>query len=188
MADRFDDPVSAREAASLEDVFGLIGKTRRLLAQFAVEANNRWPNFIWPVDERRVQRAIAGQFAKNGRLFVVAGDAYRAYLIVGVTPVEGEAHAAVWVETREKATDARRRVIAAADAAGLPPDWVRDLGPWGGLHCFERLVRLHSHDEVVRWFLARLEELDAAGILTLISTLGDAGPEETLEDDAALLS
>lgn len=183
MADEFDNPVSAREAASLGDAAGLFGKTRRLLAAVAAEANPRWPSFSWPTDERRIQRVMSTQFGRHGRLFVVAGEAYRAYLIIGVTSIDGEAHVAFWVETREKAIEPRRRVITTADAAGLTADWQRDMGSWGGLHRYERLVGFATQADVVRWFIARFEELDAAGILALIPTLGQASPEETDEDD-----
>lgn len=183
MADQFDDPVSAREAASLADASGLFGKTRRLLAAVTPEANTRWPTFTWPTGERQIQRVMSRQFATHGRFIIVAGEGYRGYLIIGVTPIEGEAHLGFWVETRDKAVEPRRRIIAAADAAGLTADWERDMGSWGGLHRFERLVGFPSHADVVRWFITRFEELDAAGILTVIPALGQAEPEESVEDD-----
>jgi hypothetical protein len=126
---------------------------------------------------------MSTQFARHGRLFVVAGEAYRGYPIIGVTAIDGEAHAAFWVETRDKAIEPRRRIIAAADAAGLPSDWERDIGSWGGLQRFERLVAFPAHADVVRWFIARFEELDRAGILTLIPALGQVEPEEGTDDD-----
>jgi hypothetical protein len=183
MADEFDNPISAREAASLRDAAGLFGKTRRLLAAVAGEANSRWPTFHWPTDERRIQRVMSTQFARHGRLFMVAGEAYRAYLIVGVTDVDGEAHVAFWVETRDKAIEPRRRIIAVADDAGLTANWERDMTSWGGLHRYERLVGFATQADAVEWFIARFEELDSAGILDLIPTLGQAEPEESSEDD-----
>jgi hypothetical protein len=183
MADQFDNPISAREAASLGDAAGLFGKTRRLLAAVAAEANPRWPTFSWPTDERRIQRVMSTQFARHGRLFMVAGEAFRAYLIVGVTDIAGEAHVAFWVETRDKAIEPRRRIIAVADNAGLTANWERDMSSWGGVHQYERLVGFATQADVVQWFIARFEELDSAGILDLIPTLGQAEPEESSEDD-----
>lgn len=58
------------------------------------------------------------------------------------------------------------------------------MGSWGGLHRFERLVRFHTQADVVRWFITRFEELDAAAILALILALGEAEPEESGHDDA----
>jgi hypothetical protein len=183
MADAFDDPVSAREAASLDDAASLFGKTRRILAAVGAESNVRWPAFKWPTDERRIQRVLSAQFSRHRRFLMVAGEVYRAYLFVGVTPIEGEAHAAVWVETRDKAVEPRRRIIAAADAAGLSDAWERDMGSWGGLHKFRRLVSFSSHGDVVQWFIDSLEELGQAGILALIPALGRAEPAEVTDDD-----
>jgi hypothetical protein len=57
------------------------------------------------------------------------------------------------------------------------------MSSWGGLHRYERLVGFATQADVVQWFIARFEELDSAGILDLIPTLGQAEPEESSEDD-----
>lgn len=184
MADQFDNPVSAREAASLGDAAGLVRQNAASAGGGGRGGQSAMALlFLAPTDERRIQRVMSTQFGRHGRLFVVAGETYRAYLIIGVTSIDGEAHAAFWVETREKAIEPRRRVITTADAAGLTADWQRDMGSWGGLHRYERLVGFATQADVVRWFIARFEELDAAGILALIPTLRQASPEETDEDD-----
>jgi hypothetical protein len=115
---------------------------------------------------------------------MVAGEEYRAYLFVGVISIDGEAQASVWVETRNKAVEPRRRIVAAADAAGLGDEWVRDMGSWGGLHKVKRLVSFATHEEVVRWFIESLGELGEAGILELIPALGRAEPADVADEDA----
>jgi hypothetical protein len=184
MADALDSPVSAGEAASMEGAAALLGKTIRILAAVASELNARWPAFRWPTEERRIQAVLAGQFGRHRRMLIVAGEEYRAYLFVGVISIDGEAHTAVWVETRNKAIEARRRVIELADSAGLSSAWERDMGAWGGLHKAGRLVGFASHTEVVSWFVGAMQELGDAGILELIPSLGraeagEAGDEES---------
>jgi hypothetical protein len=184
MADAFDAPVSAAEAASLDGAVGLFGKTRRILGAAAREANTRWPAFRWPADDRRILGMLSGQFGRHRRYLIVAGEEYRAYLFMGVTAFDGEAHATVWVETRNKAIDPRRQIIAAADAGGLSDEWERDMGAWGGLHKRKRLVALGAHAEVAGWLIGALEELASAGVLDLIPSLGRAEAIEAADDDA----
>jgi hypothetical protein len=183
MADTLDTPVTAIEAASLQAAGGLLGKTSRILAATASAANQRWPTFRWPAEEGRIQATLASQFARHRRYLIVAGLEFQAYLFMGVISIDAEAHATVWVETRNKAIEPRRRIIEAGDKAGLGSAWQRDLGAWGGLHKSERLVLFATHEAAAEWFIASLAELDSAGVLGLIPTLGHVEPTDQSDDE-----
>ena len=74
----------------------------------------------------------------------------------------------VCVETWSSAADLQREILALADTAGFGSAWHRSLGAWGGLKRTERLVVLGDQDAAVGWILARIVELDTAGVLGLV--------------------
>lgn len=95
-----------------------------------------------------------------------------------------EAAACVDVGTYPAQAAFQREIVGLADGASLRSEWRRSFGNWGGLRIEHRLVHLADHEAATRWFIDRLDELEACGVLPKISELSSTLLETQLEDDA----
>jgi hypothetical protein len=172
MADRDDEPITARESAALGDGYALFRKTRRALLDVDLEASKRWPEVAWPTTESVIERGLWRAFRHHGRLFITVGGSSEAYLLLGIDTLDGESYARVWVEAAQRSVELRGTIIATADANRLPELWERKSAAWGGVQASVRLVALTTHDALVAWYLDRLGELQAAGLFAVVPQLG----------------
>ena len=186
MADASDEPIIAREAASLADAHSLYRKATRIVQAVTAIGKDRWPQFGWPKSPNDSDEQLLWQFKAHGRVTLPVRTPTPAKLLFGIVQTDvsaefykAEPHLAVWVEHAAKQGDFRRALIEQADRSGLDVPWKRRLPGWWALTASERLVAFDSHEAARDWVLARLEELDAAGVLALI---GQAGGVTTFEE------
>jgi hypothetical protein len=165
MADPFDEPITAGEAASIGSVRALLAKATRILTKAIDEVRPSWPFISWPADAVGIRSKIQGTLERTGSLFVAGATSTAVYPILGFVNSEGELAASVWLEVRGPNVQLRQQVVDIANNAGIGPEWSRSITTWGGLQVTERAVKLGDHDAIAAWFVERLQELERAGLL-----------------------
>ena len=173
VSDDFDQPVAAREAASMTDFGQLLGKTVRILEGVTHQATIRWPEFAWPQSRAALSKDLTRRFWEFHQLLSLAeprGRPRTAYVAIGVVASDGEAAVDVNVGTYPAQTDLQREIIGLADTAAFGVEWQRTFGAWGGIRRSERLVLLADHAAAEAWFMDRLSELASAGVLERLTT------------------
>ncbi len=173
MADEFDAPVSAREAASMADALRLRGKVQRILWPFIQVARVTWPQVPFPTSDEALGKNIGVWYANRGRYVTVLGDDNRkgCWISMGVWHGDGEAMLGVVVHSDYRLTASRAALLAAADRGNLPPSWSRHMTDWEALVNRTRLVSMPDHDAARTWLRSRWEELEGAGILALMTLI-----------------
>ena len=191
VTDPFDEPVAEAEASAMLDAATLLRKMRRLLRDTALEAQERWSELEFPKAQGVANRFVEEQFADHARL-AIGTRSHRAQVYFGMVQreatidwIEREPHVAVWVEHHPKATDVRRRLIAAAASGQIDSQWQRSWKGYWALVRHAPAKELEDLPAMREWWFARLDELDRAGIVNLIPQLGIPTAEEDLakEDD-----
>lgn len=187
VTDPFNDPVTPSEAAGMLDAARLLRKMRRLLRRAARDARAQWPQLAFPDSTGVADRFVEEQFADHARL-TIGTRGGRANVLMGIVQREASVHwseaepqVAVWVEHHPKATEVRRLLIEGAASGGLGSDWQRYWKGYWALLRHEPVSKHPDLEEMRAWWFARLEELDAAGIIELLPRLGG----RTVEDEAA---
>lgn len=94
-----------------------------------------------------------------------------------------EPHAIVWIESPPKDAELRGRLLDEAERTGLPAPWRRSPPGWWAVYAHERLGAFADLASLQHWWLARVEQLDAAGPLDIPATLGPALPDDGLDAD-----
>lgn len=169
MADRYEQGITAREAASLGDAFALMRKMERALQPAIDHAAELAPQLGWTTDvPKRLQKSFTGW----GTLTVSStrpsshGVSFGAYW----HSESAETWAGLRVWHGERDTALRAVLMKAADAGALPTTWERAPAdePDAALVRYHRLAAFGDHDALSNWFRDSLEELGAAGILDAI--------------------
>jgi hypothetical protein len=134
MADASDEPIIAREAASLTDAHALYRKATRIVHGVVDIGKARWPHFRWPKTANEGDEQLLWQFKAHGRVTLPLRATTPATLVFGIVQVDASAeffkpepHLAVWIEHNATPTAFRRGLIRQADEAGLPITWIRRL-------------------------------------------------------------
>lgn len=174
MADPFLTPVTPAEAASLDLAVGLLGKVTRILTPFAKEARTVWERSMWNVDQEKVREEVCstllgghGTASINSLTGSVAGAAAGARTRDG-----GGAELGLWVWIDPRLTiQGAERVCRQADEGGLDATWQRHAAGWEPLRVYHRLDDFSGPKEASAWLVARLRDLDRAGVLALLDGL-----------------
>jgi hypothetical protein len=175
MADMFLEPVTREESAVLGPAASLLGKVTRILAPFAVEARKLWPASSWNTAEGKLVEEIAKTLLAYGTASInsLTGDVAGA--AAGARQREDGDGAWlglwVWADPR-RALHGAERVCQQADEGGLDATWERHGAGWEPLLVYHRLDDFRHPREATEWLLARLRELERAGVLRLLSVLG----------------
>jgi hypothetical protein len=186
MADPFDAPIVAGEAASLLPAQTLYLKVARIVAQVLEEGKERWPALGWPKSTNDVDEQMLWQFRNHGRFTVPVRVWGPVRLFFGVAQQdssadfhEPEPHLCVWLEHAPRQVDLRRRLLDAADTGSLGSNWSRRLPGWWALTAHVRLGAFGDHAEAGDWILTRIGELSDAGLFAPL----DVGAVMTSEPD-----
>ena len=194
MADAFNAPIVAREAGALLDGQALLRKVSRLISQTVDDARPRWPQLGWPKSANDVDEQLLWQFYRHGRLACPVRTAARnVWVCIGTAQAEesadfrqAEPHLTVWIDQPPRQTDLRRRLLAEADRGHLPKMWTRRLQGWWPLFAHERLTAFADLSEARTWLLERAGELEASGILGLLSETSSTTPSTEDNNDHPL--
>lgn len=182
-------PISLREAASLEDAWGLFQKA----ASAILAVNRRLPELGYPDWTYSAQAGRTGwvtsklheQFVTHGRVMIYGKGNLRGKIFYGFVPEDGEAYAMTWIEVDPRRTEERQLVRDLARRT-LDDSWEQPLDHrWQLAIKKERAIALTTEEAVVAWFLDRHAELRDAGLIELLPKLGVAAPGEIQDDDAA---
>ena len=179
MADAYDEPIIAGEAAALLAAHALYQKTARIIAATMESGKERWPVLGWPKSTNDADEQLLWQFKRLRRLTLPIRTTGPAQLFLGVAQHdasaefdEPEPHLCVWVEHPAKQVDYRRVLLDQADAGALGETWARRVKGWWALTAHQRLGSFGSQAEAVSWLIDRLDELDRAAIIALLTTPG----------------
>ena len=178
-------PVTAGEAASLDDAHHLFVKVRAIMVAAnvqAVEVVPEWRDHWWP--ESHITRALMRSFVEKGRYTLTSGWGHQAFLVWGAVPHPDGVWFVVWVESEPKRTAARSELLRSVE--GRLAGWSRPHGRWAILAAERRAVTFETEDEAVEWFMDRLRDLRDAGVLGLIPMLGKGPVVDEPEGDMAL--
>lgn len=164
VADVSNDPVTAREAASMVDAHNLFRKATKVLTDVNALGQQQWPAWGWGGKDQ-ITQSILGQFQRHSRFTIFTGSK-PIYLVLGYTDLSGtgEAHLTVWVESDPRKADLRMDILKAAENGGLDVTWVRRLDSWQALGRTQRAAMVDGPEASIAWFAARLSELASAGI------------------------
>jgi hypothetical protein len=182
MTDRSTYPVSLREAASLDDAFGMLQKALAVIKA----VNERLPGLGYPDWLHTSQAGRTGwittkvhdQFTRFGRMMIYDKGELRGKVFYGFQPQDGEAYATIWIEVDPRRT-AEREAVQKLARAGLNASWEQPLDHrWQLVIRRERAIAFGSEREAVDWFLGRFDELREAGLIDLLPNLGTVPPEE----------
>lgn len=186
MADEYDSPVRATEAASMGNAVSLERRTRRIFAKFGARAQEIWPAGNWSSKESDIYWETATQFLRHGRWLVHRPRNKSPYVAAVVYPkTDGEAWLGLWIEADPKSLDVRARLLAHADGAGLDPTvWKRNVKGWQLIAGEVPLIAHREVDGAVAWLVDRLSELRRAGMLEMVSTARQTTLEEPSKVDA----
>jgi hypothetical protein len=187
-----EDEMTDVEFATVEHTRRLTEKmTDRLLA-FSRAAAERKPPIRFPRNRREILRRVGGQFALYGR-FCVLSKTKAPRLLVGMRWIaEGDARIPsliVRVEHSPKKTERREMILATADRGDLSEEWHRGRHDYIAL---EKRKTLASDDEsakdTVAWWCGAIDELDRAGVLSLLggaASKDDDEPDDEIDEDDA---
>jgi hypothetical protein len=179
MSDDFDDPIAADEAASFDLFARFMKKLARILVLVRAEALHRgYPPMNWPT-EADIGQELVYRFADRGWLLttVAAPKKKTAWVAMGAVPDTTNPKLVVWVQTWPAQTDLQRELIDLADDQAISNRWQRVPGRWGGLRAESALEPLEQR-ATVDWYLARLDELHAAGVLDRLAAADPLPPED----------
>lgn len=187
MANRFDSTITAHEASAQTDAFALLHKMEAALEPVVARVATLTPKLQWPPSRTKLRAMLARNFRDWGNFTVACPHTYRAGMSFGAykddETRESWAGVRVWCSSA-KDLAARRQLVELADAAKLSDTWTRAPADEEGaaLVAYTRLAAFNTLPELSAWFTARFDELQAAGVLPAIPTLGSAPMQST--DDA----
>ncbi len=186
MVNPFDTTITAREASGQTDTFALLQKLEEALNPVVAHATKIAPSLQWPATRKKIRAMMGKHFTWWGTFTVDSRARYRAYVSIGAFP-DGESRES-WAGVRVAATSvkdlaARKLLVDCANTGALPGAWMRAPSDeeGGALAIYVRLAMFESLPELSAWFIARFDELHAAGALAAIPTLGDA-PDDASDD------
>lgn len=175
MADEYDEPIVARETASLLDAHALYRKATRIIQLAVGHGSSRWPYLGWPKAASDADTQLLWQFRERRRIALPVRTATPAQLYFGIVQTDDSAgfdylepHLAVWIDHSPKQTDVRRNLLDRADRGRLPDSWTRRVQGWWALTAHDRLAAFADHQAACDWIIHRIEELDSAGVLNLL--------------------
>ena len=183
MANRFDSPITAPEAGAQSDAFNLLGKLQSALEPVVAHVTRLAPQLAWPAS-RKIRKVLADHFCAWGSLTIASTDTYRAGVSFGSYRYdetrESWAGVRVWCKSA-KDLAVRRQLVDLATAADLSAEWERSPADdeEAALVVYTRLAAFGSLPELSTWFMTRLDELQVAGVLPAIPTLGAAPAQST---------
>lgn len=180
MADDHDTPFTSVDAASLGPALALVRKAERLVTAVAIHANASFPAWNWPTDTNEVRKQLAAQFVNHGRYVIVNRLVVPAWCFFGIVPGADGAQLCVVLEARPKATEVRRRLLAAT--ADLPTHWERVPAGWPLLRARVPLLEHAQHDAAVEWSRDRIDELACAGVFELSVRLRADAPDDGVDE------
>lgn len=157
MADDYDAPVTATEAAALSPSVGLARKVERIVRIAAEHANKAAPGWSWPTDSKDVRSQLADQLVNHGRYVIANRNRGPAWCFFGVIHTADVAELCVVMEARPKPGDVRRRVHAAARDLG--ERWERPSAGWPVLVTKTPLLAHSTHDAAAKWLCAAIDDL-----------------------------
>lgn len=182
MTDRSTYPISLREAASLDDAFGLLQKAIAVIKTVNARlAELGYPDWLHTTQVGRtgwITTKLHDQFTRFGRMMIYDKGDLRGKVFYGFQPREGEAYATIWIEVDPRRT-AERTAVREQARASLDTSWEQPLDHrWQLVIKAERAIAFRSEPDAVDWFLTQFKELREAGLIDLLPTLGAVPPEE----------
>ena len=181
-------PITPTEADSLDGAHRLFTKMLALMREVNARGRSSTPEWSaahWTSDGR-VKAALLRQFVRKGRYVLRAGKGYAAFVLWGAEPQPDGLRFIVMVQADPKRTGVRSELYRIA--AEWLPEWVEpDRGEWRVLVQTAPATDFTSDADAIEWFLGRLDELKAAGVIDLIPTLrkGPVADDEDEADDAS---
>ena len=91
MADASDEPIIAREAASLLDAHALYKKATRIVHSVVEVGKDRWPVFGWPKTANDADEQLLWQFKGHGRITLPMRTPTPAKLLFGIVQTDASA-------------------------------------------------------------------------------------------------
>jgi hypothetical protein len=173
MADEYNKPIEASEIAGLIPAYSLLCKAAHVLRAVCDHANQVFPQGQLPAGIRQIREKLAEQFAEKGRFTIHTNSWQDVRVFFGLCPDADRLALSVWIETNKNRT-LKERLIRQAEQGGLGSNWVRQPGrdAWEALvsrpHPIDSGIPL---DDCVTWLNAKIDELNAAGVLAIIPAL-----------------
>lgn len=187
MADRFDTGVTTHEASAQSDAYALIRKIENVAIPVLAHAEQLAPALRWPSRQKQVRRYLSKHFVGWGAMTVGSRLSSRFGVSFGAYPDaetrETWAGMRVWYD--HKSPEVRTAVL---ERAGELPAafWDRSPADDDGavLSTYQRIVTFATLHDLTTWFIARLDELENAGLLTtLVAHKTDAPPTDEEDED-----
>ncbi len=88
MADAYDAPIIASEAASLQPAHGLYQKAARIVGLVTATGSERWPGLGWPKSTGDADEQLLWQFKRHGRITLPIRTKGPVAIFVGVAQRE----------------------------------------------------------------------------------------------------
>lgn len=184
MANRFDSTITAHEASAQTDAFVLLHKMENVLEPVVAHVARLTPKLQWPPSRTKLRAMLTRNFRDWGNFTVACPHTYRAGMSFGAykddETRESWAGVRVWCSSA-KDLAVRRQLVDLADTAKISDVWERAPADDEGaaLVVYARLAAFNALPELSAWFTARFDELQAAGVLPAIPTLGSATVQPT---------
>ncbi len=97
MADDHNEPLRAREVATMEHARSLLLKVRRILKLVAEYANQQWPGSDWPESDDDLQKILSQQFWSHNQLSIYNRRHHHCGVKIGVGHHAEYDYEGVWI-------------------------------------------------------------------------------------------
>ena len=182
MKDDSLDPITPAEARTLGPSFSLLRKLVRMLAQPASRLNAVWPGSNWPEGDNAIRKQLVNRFGAGNGFSIQHCTYFKAGIALGAYDWETDVWLGIWLWCDPRKIAERNKIYAQVQELATKPPWELDLPTWELLGAYVRLADISNADAGAAWFLARIEELEAAAVFSLLGNLGSAPAEPESED------